>query len=230
VNAQIKWSDAEYDLIAKVALTMPEGTPRAEMLREGQKALPKQRQKTIPDHLGGKSFKGLLAALERVQAGVRADQRRGAATKARSAMAEVRKTLAGQGERMAEAMKRASKSDIDVATATGVHLHSIRTVLRDRTKTMMDKNVAKVATYLGCNYGWLRSGIAADMPVEFTIDAVADNKPPALTPTPQAVFKANGKANGGHHAKRIVKTYSSELESGGEHYQVVRFPSRHHIA
>jgi len=43
-------------------------------------------------------------------------------------------------------------------------------------------------------------------------------------------FKANGKANGGRHAKRIVKTYSSELESGGEHYQVVRFPSRHHIA
>jgi len=189
----VRWTNAEYDLVAKHSLTLPEGMKRADMLREAQKVLPKNRQKVITDHLGGKSFNGFNAAMKRIGASKRVITQRNNALIARNKMRELRKTLAGQGERMTEAMKRASKSPADVAAATGVHLHSIWTVVRNRDKTMMDKNIAKVATYLGCNYGWLRSGVDADTPVEFTIDAVADTPGGVIMPSATNVFKANGK-------------------------------------
>lgn len=240
----LKWSPAEYDIIAKAALAanLPPKTSRVNMLREGQKALPEDRQKVLPDHLGGKSFNGFKAALARVLKGrqggankgkvthsaddpfegttrhtkkavkppaqrqreqraarpgaveARQTQQRSAAKKARKAMKELRKTLHGQGERLAIALQRAGKTPMELAHAMNVHDHTINALLRDPTKTMMTKNVARAATILGCNYGWLYNGVEADMPQRFRVAQTVElamREAPAKAPR-GPVVRANG--------------------------------------
>lgn len=172
-----------------------EARERSEQLREQAKTNPaiaavlRKRRKAALKGIAVRKA-GEVAADVLADAAPTADPRgvqmRRGVKEARAAMAELRRSFAGQGERIAEAMKRADKSEADVANATGIHLHSIKVVLHDRTKTMLDRNIAKIATYLGANYGYLRSGVEGETPTQFTIDAVADVVP----------HKANGK----HHA------------------------------
>ena len=66
--SRMRWTVAEADAMAAHALKVhPEGgVSRVQLLRTGMLALPPDRRKVVPDHLGGKSYTYFAKALVRV--------------------------------------------------------------------------------------------------------------------------------------------------------------------
>lgn len=213
----LKWTTEEYDRVAAVALAeRPDSKPTKDMLRIGQKVLPKSRHKDLSNtrHLGGKSFVGLRAAMDRVKAmtpEVRAalvappnkapealppaeppklkpGQHR-SNTRRKYLRAEPNEaTIAGRIDLMLE---RKGVNASTMCKALGIAVSGIHALRRGDRDTLKPKNLAKVAEYLGVTVQWLQYG-------NQTPDSVAAQQ--QLVPTKATVFKANGHAHNAHPA------------------------------